>query len=173
MTNEIKEHEGLRIQLLSYDKPTQETERFYFLEMTTLQATNLIEYERQIKNIKIVSYDSNDNYLDDHTIMSFNTISKFNSFFQSNTDYYIHECDIELDRNLILSTHDDGEVSIQMNLKSQDRNIIKGIFKQYGVDEGLISILESRVGHYLEVDKENRVIGDYKSFDDYVNKENK
>ena len=96
MINEIKEHEGLRIQLLSYDRPTQETERFYFLEMATLQATSLIKDERQIANIQLVSYDSNYNYLDDRTIKSFNTIGEFNSFFQSNSDYYIHDCDIEL-----------------------------------------------------------------------------
>ena len=173
MINEIKEHEGLRIQLLSYDRPTQETERFYFLEMATLQATSLIKDERQIANIQLVSYDSNYNYLDDRTIKSFNTIGEFNSFFQSNSDYYIHDCDIELEGNLILSSHDDGEVSLQMNLKSQDRDIIKNIFRQYGVDEGLISKLESKVGHYLEVDKENRIIGDFKSFDDYVEKVDK
>jgi len=158
---------------LSYDRLTQETERFYFLEMATLQATSLIHDERQIEKVQLVSYDSNDNYLDDRTIMSFYTIGEFNSFFQSNSDYYIHDCDIELEDNLILSSHDDGEVSLQMNLKSQDRDIINNIFKHHGIDECIISKLERKVGHYLEVDKGNRIIGDFKTFDDYVQKVHK
>ncbi|MCW8898733.1 MAG: hypothetical protein OQJ96_13345 [Flavobacteriales bacterium] len=171
--NEVQEHEGLRIQLLSYDKPTQETERFYFLEMSTLQATCLIQNERRIESIKIVSYDSNDNYLDSKTIESFRTIGEFNSFFQKNTDYYIHDCDIELEKDLVLSSHDDGEVSLQMNVKSQDREIITEILNQHRIDVDLIPKLENSVGHYLEIDKKSKIVGDYKSFDEYVEKENK
>ena len=173
MTNEIKEHKDLRIQLLSYKKPTQETERFYFLEMSTLQATSLIQDIRRINNIKIVSYDNNDNYLDNNTIESFKTVNEFNSFFRKNADYYIHDCNIELEGNLVLSSHDDGEVSLEINSKSSDRNIVKDILKQYSVDVNIIAILENRSGHYLEIDKESKIIGDYKSFDDYIEKVNK
>ena len=91
MTNEIKEYDGLRIQLLSFDKPTQRADRYYFLEMSTLQATTLIQDDREIVDIKITAYNDQNDYLKDLTLKSFKTIADFNRFFKENSDYYIHD----------------------------------------------------------------------------------
>lgn len=46
----------LTIQLLSYDRPTTQTERYYFLEMSTLQATTLILADKRIVSARIIAY---------------------------------------------------------------------------------------------------------------------
>jgi hypothetical protein len=173
MTNEIKDYEGIRIQLLSFDKPTQGTERYYFLEMKTLQATTLISDDRQIVDIKIVAYNDKNNFVNSLTLKSFKTISEFNRFFKANSNYYLHDCDIELEGNLILSSHDNGEVSIQITEKSFDNKIIQDIFNTYKVDIDLISEIRNNPGHYIEIDKNNRIIGNYPTFDDYIDKKTK
>jgi len=170
MTNEVQEHNGLRIQLLSFDKPDQKVERYYFLEMSTLQATALIENNRQIVNIKVTAYNHNNDFLNDLTLKSFKTISDFNKFFNENADYYIHDCDIELEGKLILSSHDDGEVSVQINEKSSDYNLIQDIFDKYNMDIDLVSEIRKYPGHYIEIDNNSRIIANYSTFDEYADK---
>lgn len=170
MTNDIKEYDGLRIQVLSYDRPTQESERFYFLEMSTLQATTQIPNSRAIMEIKVVAYNDQNKFLDIQTLESFKAIEDFNSFFQGNSGYYIHDCDIELEGELVLSSHDDGEVSIQIKKDGQDRSIISAIFNRYGIDENIIQEIKNEPGHYIEIDRYNKIIADYETFDDYIEK---
>ncbi len=168
MTNEIKEYDGLRIQLLSFDKPTQETDRYYFLEMSTLQATTLIQDDRKIVNIKITAYNDQNEYLNELKLKTIKTIADFNRFFKENSDYYIHDCDLELEDNLVISSHDDGEVSIQITRTNSDFKIIQDIFKQYYIDPDLISKLKENIGHYIEIDNNNQIIGNYQTFDEYI-----
>ena len=168
MTNEIKEYDGLRIQLLSFDKPTQETDRYYFLEMSTLQATTLIQDDRKIVNIKITAYNDQNEYLNKLKLKTIKTIADFNRFFKENSDYYIHDCDLELEDNLVISSHDDGEVSIQITRTNSDFRIIQDIFKQYYIDPDLISKLKENIGHYIEIDNNNQIIGNYQTFDEYI-----
>jgi len=154
--------------LLSYDTPNEATERFYFLEMATLQATVQIKPERKIVSLKISAYDNDNNFVDNRTVESFVTIGEFNLFFQNNSHFHIHDCDIELEGNLHISSHDDGEVSVQMNLNSADHRIIVHLFKENKLDLDLIHVLRKQPRHYLKIDKKNVVIGDYASFDDYI-----
>ncbi len=168
MTNEIKEYDGLRIQLLSFDKPTQETDRYYFLEMSTLQATTLIQDDRKIADIKITAYNDQNEYLNELKLKTIKTIADFNRFFKENSDYYIHDCDLELEDNLVISSHDDGEVSIQITRTNSDFKIIQDIFKQYYIDPDLISKLKENIGHYIEIDNNNQIIGNYQTFDEYI-----
>ena len=73
----------LTIQLLSYDRPSVLTERYYFLEMSTLQATTLLPESRKVVACKIVAYTDDNKYLDETT--TFETIGDLNEFFQLNT----------------------------------------------------------------------------------------
>lgn len=172
MRTKIKEHKGLRIKLLSFNKPTQETEGFYFLEMSTLQATTLMQKDRKLIAIKVTAYNDQNDFLDELAITSFQTINDFNSFFIKNPDYYIHDCDLELEGNLIISSHDDGEVSIQIDKKNSDFGLIQNIFKEYNIDIDLISILKKNLGHYIEIDTKSQIIGNYQTFDNYIEKKN-
>ena len=158
----------LRIQLLSYDCPTPQTERYYFLEMSTLQATAQLPPDKRIKDIKIVAYTENNKFLDDNTISTFRTIKDFNDFFINDLDYYIHECNLQVENGLTLSSHDDGEVSIQFSLGSEDETLIDRIFERYSLDKNLIELLKSKPGHYLSIDNKNNILADFSNFDDYI-----
>ncbi|MES2656067.1 MAG: hypothetical protein V4620_10790 [Bacteroidota bacterium] len=168
MTTPLDEDNYLTIQLLSYDRPTGLTERFYFLEMSTLQATRLLPHNKKIVSTKIVAYTDDNKYLDEHTIESFKTIGDFNDFFINNPDYYIHNCNIELEDGINLGSHDDGEVSVQFLSDNSDQIIIDNIFEKYNLDKKLISILKNKPGHYIAIDKQSNITGDYKNFDDYL-----
>jgi hypothetical protein len=168
MTTHLDEDNYLTIQLLSYDNPTGLTERFYFLEMSTLQATTLLHKDKKVVTSKIVAYTDDNKYLDEHTTESFKTIGDFNDFFLNNPDYYIHNCDIELENGIILGSHDDGEVSIQFPSHNSDQIIIDNIFEKYKLNKTLIDILKNKPGHYIAIDKQNKITGDFTNFDDYL-----
>jgi hypothetical protein len=168
MTTQLDEDNYLTIQLLSYDRPTELTERFYFLEMSTLQATTLLPPDKQIVTSKIFAYTDDNNYLDEDTSKGFKSIGDFNAFFLSNPNFYIHDCDIELENGIKIGSHDDGEVSIEFLNDNSDRIIIDDIFEKYNLDKKLIDKLKSEPGHYVAIDKQNNITGDFKNFDDYV-----
>ena len=58
MTTLSEEYNDLTIQLLSYDRPAELTERYYFLEMSTLQATQLLPPDKKIVAADIAAYSS-------------------------------------------------------------------------------------------------------------------
>ncbi len=168
MTIQLNEDDYLSIQLLSYDKPSELTERFYFLETSTLQATSLMPQNKKIISSNIVAYNNENEYLDEQTIEMFKTVSDFNIYFINNPEYYIHDCDLKFENNIKLSSHDDGEVSIQFPCGSTDQTIINKIFSKYNLDRKLIDTLKNKSGHYIAIDKQNNITADYKDFDEYL-----
>jgi hypothetical protein len=168
MKTQLDEDNYLTIQLLSYDRPTGMTERFYFLEMSTLQATTLLPHEKKIISTNIVAYTDDNKYLDENTSESFKTIGDFNDFFINNPDFYIHNCDIELEDGMNIGSHDDGEVSVQFLSDNSDQVIIDSIFEKYNLDKKIIRIIKNKPGYYVAIDKQSNITGDYKNFDDYL-----
>ena len=168
MATQLDDNNYLTIQLLSFDRPTGLTERYYFLEMSTLQVTTLLPYDKKIVTSKIVAYTDDNKYLDENIKESFKTIGDFNDFFLNNSDYYIHNCNIELANGINLISHDDGEVSVQVPCDNSDQIIIDNIFEKYNLDKKIIGILKNKPGHYIAIDKQNNIIGDFKNFDDYA-----
>ena len=168
MDTQLDEDNYLTIQLLRYDRPTELTERYYFLEMSTLQATTLIDQNRKILFSELYSYTDDNEYLDKEVTKKFITVKDFNDFFLKNPKYYIHNCEIELEKGLKINSHDDGEVSIQFSDSKSDYIIIETIFEKYSLDKRLIDNLKCKPGHYITIDKQNIITGDYERFDDYL-----
>lgn len=168
MKTQLKEDDFLTIQLLSYDRPTARTERFYFLEMSTLQATTLLPNDTKIVAIKITAYTNDKKYLDERISKNFKTIGDFNAFFQNNSNYYIHDCKIEFENEIYLGSHDDGEASFQFLHDNSSINIINNIFEKYKLDKKLIDFIKNKPGHYITIDKNNNITGDFRNFEDYV-----
>ena len=166
----LKEDNTLTIHLISFDRPTETSESFYFLEMSTLQATTLLPQDKKIHSVKIFSYTSDNKYLDDQTIAGFKTIGAFNSFFQDNQEYYIADCDIKLENDLLISSHDDGEVTIQLRPDKDDHHLIYRIFEKFNLNESLLENLRSKPSYFLAVDQHSNLVAEYKSFDDYLEK---
>lgn len=169
---ELKKQEdedtGLTIKLLSYIKPNEKTEIFYISEITTLEITTLFPSDRKILSSKIFAYDFYNDILEEETINRLKTIQQFNDFFTLNSDYYIHDCDLNLDNGTKISSHDDGEVSIEIASGSEDYSIIPEIFRQNNLDIELISILKNNPEHYIAIDDQGNVIGNFENFDEYL-----
>lgn len=168
MTAQLDNDNHLAIQLLSYDRPTRLTERFYFLEMSTLQVTTLLCKDKKIASAKLIASADDNKYLDENITDCFKTIGDFNDFFINNPDYYIHDCDIQLEDGINLNSHDDGEVSVQLLSHTHYHLIIETVFEKYKLDKKLINILKNKPGHYIAIDKQGNITGDYKNFDDYL-----
>jgi hypothetical protein len=160
----LEEDEYLRIQLLSYHKSGGETEGYYFLEMSTLQATTLLPPGLKIKTSEIVAYADENTYLD----RKFDSIGEFNEFFIRNADYYIHNCEIKLENGMTIGSHDDGEVSIQFSCDNVDETFLDKIFKKYKLDKSIIGSLKLKPGHYFSINKDGKITGEFGTFDDYV-----
>lgn len=164
----LDDNNYLTIQLLNFDRPTGLTERYYFLEMSTLQATTLLPPDKKIVTSKIFAYTEDNKYLDENTTESFRTIGDFNDFFLSNPDFYIQNCDIELENGINIGSHDDGEVSVLFSSTNSDKKIIDKIFEKYKLHKKIIETLKNKPGHYIAIDKQNNITGDFKNFDDYL-----
>ena len=160
----LEEDEYLRIQLLSYHKSSGQTEGYYFLEMSTLQATTLLPQGLKITTSEIVAYTDENKYLD----RKFDSIGEFNEFFIRNSDYYIHNCEIKLENGTTIGSHDDGEVSIKFPCDNVDEIFLDNIFKKYKLNKSLIGDLKRKPGHYFTIDKESKITGDFDTFDEYV-----
>ena len=161
---------NLTIQLLSFDRPSERSERFYFLEMSTLQATTLLPPDIKVSSCNIFAYTQDGKYLDVETVAAFKTISNLNVFFSNNPDFYIHNCSIEFQNGLTIHSHDDGEVSIQFDNIDSER-FVHRIFESFNLDKTLISLLMSKPGHYIAIDSESNVTAIYETFDEYVKTE--
>jgi hypothetical protein len=160
---------SLLIFLISYHLPTASKERFYFMQMSTLQATTLIDRNRKIKEINLVAYDREYNYVESGISSQFGSIGAFNDFFLEQPEYFLHDCEIILDGGLMLRTHDDGEVSLEIDIDGLDMAIVEKMFKKYQLDISLIDILRKHPGYYFHLDEIMNIKEAYKSFDDYVN----
>ena len=168
MTTLLDDDNYLVIRLISYDKPTEQKERFYFLGMSMLQVMVLLPQSRKIISSKIVAYTDNNVFLGGTVTETFKNIGDFNEFFRLNPDYYIHNSEIELENGITVGSHDDCEVSIQFPKNSPEQIAIYTIFEKYKLDKSLISMLKTKPGHYIAFDENSRVTGDFVDFDDYL-----
>lgn len=175
MTTPLDEDNYLLIRRLSYDRPTEGTERFYFSAMSTLQVTTLLPSHTKIILSDIYAYLDNsveplceDVFLEENTISSFKTIGDFNDFFINNSSYYIHNCKLHIEGGIVINSHDDGEVSIQFLSSSSEQSIINTIFEKYCLDKKLIETLKNKCGHFIAIDNQSNIVGEFKEFSDYL-----
>ncbi len=162
-----------RLQLLSYDQPTEVTERFCFSEMSTLQMTTLLPGGQKIVTSRIdANTDSdeflNERYLDEKTSATFKTIGDFNDFFLNNSDFYINDCTIEFENGMKIGSHDDGEVSIELLRDDTGQTVLDSILSKFDLNKMLIDRLRSKPGHYFAIDKQHNIISEFEDFDDYL-----
>ena len=155
----------LKIELLSFDRPTVELERFYFLTMSTIQATALLNRDTKIISQNISAWTDDQKYFSDEN-QRFGDIGEFNDFFQAHEDMYIHNCNIRLANGLQISSHDDGEVSIEYPANSGLYSIIDNIFSKFQLDKAIILTLKKSPGHYFAIDSNSNITADFVNFDD-------
>jgi hypothetical protein len=167
MTTQFEEDDYLKIKLLSYDRPDELTERYYFLEMSTLQATTLLSRDKKILSCKIVAYTPDNRYLENEIVSSFKTVAHFNDFFIKNPEYDLHNCEIEFEGGVILNSHDDGEVSIKFELGNIDQIFLSRICEKYKLDKSLMEMLKGKPGRCIAVDG-NSITGEFENFDNYL-----
>jgi hypothetical protein len=168
MKMQLEQDKYYRIQLLSYDQPNESTERFYFLEMATLQATTLLQPDLKIIHKEIIAYNDANVFFDETVASTIKTIGDFNEFFLTNTGYYIHNCELETQTGLKINSHDDGEVSIQFSDDRIGGDFINKIWEKFQLDKALIEILKSNRGCFIFIDENSKIIAEFISFDDYI-----
>jgi hypothetical protein len=154
--------------LYNIEKPHGET--FHFAEITTLEVTALLDDTTKIKSAKIVAYHKND-YLGEDVFETFKTIEEFNRFFVNNRRYYIHDCELSLEDDMKIHSHDDGEVSIYMPMDYKNRTLIKGVFRMKGLSETLIEEIMKMAGYYCLINGDGKIESTHKTFDDYLNRD--
>ena len=113
---------------LLYDLETPQREIFHFAEMTTLEVTAFLDVTTKIECAKIISYHEN-NYLGEDVIYTFKTMDDFNRFFVNNRQFYLHDCELALEDDVKIHSHDDGEVSIYMPVGYKGRTLVKSILR--------------------------------------------
>jgi hypothetical protein len=153
---------------LRFSKPTELHEEYYLMEMSTTQVTTLLSDQNKILSLEIEGYDKDGDYIDDEILPNFVNIGEFNNFFLKNIGYDIINCKIELEAEISINTHDDGEATIRFLKNSIGQKLISDIFEQYHIPEKLIKALKDNCGCYISVDDKKNIKGVYENFDDYL-----
>ncbi len=157
------------IERLLYDLETPQREIFHFAEMTTLEVTALLDNTTKIECANIVSYHQND-YLGKDVIDTFKTIDEFNRFFVNNRQFYLYDCELSLEDDVKIHSHDDGEVSIYMPVGYKCRTLVKSIFRIKKMSEALMEEIMKMPGYYFSINDDGKVESVHKTFDDYLNR---
>lgn len=158
------------IELLVYSTYQSKQESFHFSYMTTLEVTTLLDDATKITSANIVAYDKND-YLKEDLIESFKTIEDFNRFFVNNRGYFIHDCKLSLKDGMVIHSHDDGEVSVDMPINYNDRILIKTALRMKGLDESLMDAIMKMPGYYFAINEDGKVESIHENFDDYLGRD--
>jgi len=72
---------------------------------------------------------------------------------------------------MILSSHDDGEVTITLKKKSDQIEIIHKILNHYNFNVDLIEKMRKNAGRYLKINSQGAILETYEDFDKYVENE--
>lgn len=156
------------IKCLYYNRRDKQRELFMLSELTTLEATSLLDGFIRIQGVQILSY-AGDEYLGEDIASRFGSVEDFNRFFIDNPQFYIHDCALHLGNDLVISSHDDGEVHIEQPVNFEERKLINDILRIKGLSEKLISEAIHHTGCYCSLDSEGNLAAVYKTFDDYWN----
>lgn len=168
----IKEEDNaLSIHLFYYDKKDTEKERFCFSEMTTLQATTLLDSSKKITSCTYSVSVQRQKLLTEKEVGIFATIGKFNEFFINHSDYYLFDCELTLEEGIIIESHDDGEVQISLPINDKNTRYIENLFRKYKLPYSLLRFLRNNPERYIEINAEAKVIAVHSSFDDYINQD--
>lgn len=166
----LQEDNYLRLQLLCYRLPEPGTEEYYFLEMSTLQATTLLPADAGIDSATLHGETPDRRYFDESSLPAFRTIEDFNGFFLQHPDYEILNCTLDLDGGLHLHSHDDGEVSVSFPLGSSWNSLIDRIFEKYRLGRDVLEAMKQAPGRYFKLDPESRIVDQFTDFDEYLDR---
>lgn len=158
------------IEVLLYNLEKTEQEIFYFSEISTLEVTTLLDDATKIKNARIFAYDKG-GYLGEDVYGTFKTIGEFNRFFVNNRKYFLHDCELSLEDDMKIGSHDDGEVHINMPIDYKKRTLIKGVFRMKGLSVTLLEEIMKMPGYYFSINADGRIESIHKTFDDYLNRD--
>jgi len=155
------------IELLIYNLEGPKQESFHFSEMSTLEVTTLFDDATKIKSAQVVAY-SKDDYVEESIIKSFKTIGDFNRFFINNRRYFIHDCKLSLEDDMVIHSHDDGEVEINMPIDYKSRSLVKSVLRMKGLAETLMDEIMKLPGYYCSINEEGKIESIHENFDDYL-----
>ena len=158
------------IELLIYSIYESKQERFHFSEMSTLEVTTLLDDAMKIRSAKVVAYNK-DGYVEEDVIETFTTIEAFNRFFINNRSYFIHDCKLSLEDDLIIHSHDDGEVEINMPIGYKNRTLIKSVLRMKGLKETLMEAIMKMPGFYCAINEAGQIESIHENFDDYLGRD--
>lgn len=155
-----------KLKLLRYDRNDLQTERYYFAEMSTLQASLLFPEELKLLGLKIAGFDEQENFFDEKELPHFHSISDFNHYFLQNPNYRLQDCELEIEQGIKLESHDDGEVTISFPLDSSLMEpLILSIFKKYKVNPSVKNFIQENSGFYVRIDSKGKIESCSKDFD--------
>lgn len=158
MKMKLDEDDFFKIRLLRYDRADGQTERYYFSEMSTLQALRLLTPDQKIIPVEISVFTGQGQYVEEDHTASLKTVGEFFDFFLSHTDYQIQDCCLHIECGLVIESHDDGEVSFSFSDSGKGDELIGMLFQRYQLKDSLIGTMKRNPGRYLEIGSDGSLI---------------
>lgn len=144
---------------------------FSFDECSCLE---LISYLAGGFKIKFKKFDGADLY-DTHIyygieyVMHINSLEELENYLVKNDNVLIDDIEFVLvDYDILVSIHDDYEVYITCSLSYENISFIRNLIERMGYNNKIFDYLICNKGKYVFVEKEDKIIEIYDSFDDYI-----
>jgi len=163
--------QNLDFDCLQYTISGQEHE-FYFVEFSTLQALASLPADTLLENIIIYGNctEVEELYLENAkqaTIIK-EFVDLITPALRDGVCIPISDLSMSVDKEILLSAHDDGEVTIQSSNFDKLREFASLILNKEGFNESVLKYAIAYPGIYHQVKQPNTIIRSYNSFDEYL-----
>jgi hypothetical protein len=155
------------IELISYNLQNN-IESYYFAYVRPLSFLNSIDKNRTIKSIQLSASTIDKGYLDEAIAPNWQTMGDLQLFFSQNPIYEFDDLELELNNNLKINGHDDGDVNIEFPKGSEDNKLIADFYNAYNIPESIIAIAKNQKGYYLQLENSNTIVATFYTFEAYV-----
>lgn len=144
---------------------------FYVLEFSTLDCVKLLPQHLEIEIIDFgATLYKKFGFANETDIPKLKTVQDLTTFLEKEGELGLICFEMIINNFGKMSSHDDGECTLELNSKSDLLSIIKNILP-FSYQDKLLSYLMNYQNHYLKVNEQGNVLI-YPTFDDYLKANN-
>jgi len=141
---------------------------FYFQGWNSLDLFKTLPSNLKFNNISFMASDYQ-NYIYNSDI-KLDSINDCLQYFTKNSNFSIDNFDAELENNIYIGSHDDGEIHLKIPYYIDYKPIINNLLQLYDFDsEKIIKNLFENENLFLKIESPNIIEKIYNNFEEYCN----
>lgn len=158
------------LNIFKYHLSSDGEHHFYFSELSSLQVLREMNLETSLQVTKIFSQRHRIAQKTD-AILATKTVDEFLNIVIPLVEGGCFPCDdlsIVLNKEIYLSSHDDGEVHLTSKQTNRLWDLVKKILVRQGFSIDTLGIITNYPNLYLKLEPPNNILAKYKTFDEVI-----